>query len=255
MNGIRVLPASTPGLAVLDQRYIQRFVNGILTGETAEIAGQRTLYNPSGPVMGGMPEDTSAALFNPDVGGRFATQVHILRATSSGAASPTSVRQYRARGTVQNPTSALNGDWLASYAAGTFFDDTQALGSVADITWIARENQGSGNRGGEWVIRGAGVGSPTISNLLFIRRNSAGSETQLQSGLGDLSFIPLVSGRLRNPTNTASLIEWTATGIGEYGAAPVAKPTITGSRGGNVALANLLAALALRGSLTDATTP
>jgi hypothetical protein len=42
--------------------------------------------------------------------------------------------------------------------------------------------------------------------------------------------------------------------VGFNGATPVAKPTITGSRGGNAALANLLAALASRGDLTDSTT-
>ncbi len=41
---------------------------------------------------------------------------------------------------------------------------------------------------------------------------------------------------------------------GFSGAAPVAKPTITGSRGGNAALASLLTALAATGLLTDSTT-
>jgi hypothetical protein len=37
-------------------------------------------------------------------------------------------------------------------------------------------------------------------------------------------------------------------------ATPIAKPTITGSRGGNAALANLLTQLASYGLLTDGTT-
>ena len=43
--------------------------------------------------------------------------------------------------------------------------------------------------------------------------------------------------------------------IGFNGSAPVAKPVITGSRGGNAALASLLAALASMGLVTDSTTP
>jgi hypothetical protein len=43
--------------------------------------------------------------------------------------------------------------------------------------------------------------------------------------------------------------------IGLNGAVPVAQPTITGSRGGNAALASLLTALALRGDIVDGTTP
>ncbi|MBA2439199.1 MAG: hypothetical protein H0V50_00810 [Thermoleophilaceae bacterium] len=39
-----------------------------------------------------------------------------------------------------------------------------------------------------------------------------------------------------------------------YGVAPVAKPTVTGSRGGNVALASLLTALSQLGLVVDATT-
>jgi Protein of unknown function (DUF3168)/Head domain of trimeric autotransporter adhesin len=46
----------------------------------------------------------------------------------------------------------------------------------------------------------------------------------------------------------------TAAMIGFFGAAAVARPTITGSRGGNAALASLLTALASLGLVTDSTT-
>ena len=42
--------------------------------------------------------------------------------------------------------------------------------------------------------------------------------------------------------------------VGFYGSAPVAKPTVTGSRGGNAALASLLTALANLGLITDNST-
>ena len=44
------------------------------------------------------------------------------------------------------------------------------------------------------------------------------------------------------------------TGLSFFGSAPVAKQNITGSRGGNVALADLLTKLALTGLITDSTT-
>jgi hypothetical protein len=44
-------------------------------------------------------------------------------------------------------------------------------------------------------------------------------------------------------------------GAGFNGAAPAAKPTVSGSRGGNEALASLLSALAGMGLITDSTTP
>lgn len=45
-----------------------------------------------------------------------------------------------------------------------------------------------------------------------------------------------------------------STTIGFYGATPVAKPTVSGSRGGNAALASLLTALASQGLVTDSST-
>jgi hypothetical protein len=42
--------------------------------------------------------------------------------------------------------------------------------------------------------------------------------------------------------------------VGFYGTAPIAKPTVTGSKGGNAALASLMSALASLGLVTDSTT-
>ena len=44
-----------------------------------------------------------------------------------------------------------------------------------------------------------------------------------------------------------------ATGLGFFGSTPIAKPAITGSRGGNAALADLLTDLASYGLITDST--
>ncbi|NUQ76102.1 MAG: hypothetical protein HUU21_21390 [Polyangiaceae bacterium] len=54
---------------------------------------------------------------------------------------------------------------------------------------------------------------------------------------------------------TTKRIEVNATGIGFFAANPVAKPTVTGSRGGNAALASLLTALATLGLITDSSSP
>lgn len=58
--------------------------------------------------------------------------------------------------------------------------------------------------------------------------------------------------RLEDGANAAK-VEVNTTGVGFYGTAPVAKPTITGSRGGNAALADLLTKLASQGLITDGT--
>ena len=56
----------------------------------------------------------------------------------------------------------------------------------------------------------------------------------------------------RTPTNVA--IEALGNKLAFNGATPVTKPTVTGSRGGNAALASLLTALAQLGLITDSTT-
>lgn len=64
-------------------------------------------------------------------------------------------------------------------------------------------------------------------------------------GVGGLGLSAGGSANLRLGLNTMAF----------YGGAPVAKPTILGSRAGNLALTNLLTALALQGLLTNSTTP
>ena len=54
---------------------------------------------------------------------------------------------------------------------------------------------------------------------------------------------------------TTSQILASDVGVGFYNTAPVGKPTVTGSRGGNAALASLLSALASMGLITDSSIP
>lgn len=51
-----------------------------------------------------------------------------------------------------------------------------------------------------------------------------------------------------------SRAKFDSTGIGFFGSTPIAKPTVVGSRGGNVALNNLLSELANLGLITNSTT-
>jgi hypothetical protein len=52
---------------------------------------------------------------------------------------------------------------------------------------------------------------------------------------------------------TTPVILFTAAGIGFYGTTPIAKPTVTGSRGANAALASLMTALANLGLVVNST--
>lgn len=75
--------------------------------------------------------------------------------------------------------------------------------------------------------------------------NQGGSEVAMQC---------LSSGLARITVGGVTKIGANSTGIGFFNATPVAKPSITGSRGGNAALADLLTDLASLGLITDSTT-
>jgi len=66
------------------------------------------------------------------------------------------------------------------------------------------------------------------------------------------SFVVSFCDDLGNPTRNS--LQVTKTGFGFNGAAAIAKPTVTGSKAGNTALASLLSALAQYGLITDSTT-
>jgi len=66
------------------------------------------------------------------------------------------------------------------------------------------------------------------------------------------SFLVSFCDDLGNPTRNS--LQVTKTGFGFNGAAAIAKPTVTGSKAGNAALASLVTALAQYGLITDSTT-
>jgi hypothetical protein len=90
----------------------------------------------------------------------------------------------------------------------------------------------TGGVGGDVVITSGG--SSTNSSIVITGRGSGG-------------------GKMRDGTS-AIKFQWNTTGVGFNASAPIAKPTISGSRGGNAALADLLTKLATYGLITDGTT-
>jgi hypothetical protein len=67
------------------------------------------------------------------------------------------------------------------------------------------------------------------------------------------TYLPLAGGTLTGPLRGTSAA--LTLGLGVYGTAPPASaPTISGSRGGNAALASLITALAATGLIIDGTT-
>jgi len=83
--------------------------------------------------------------------------------------------------------------------------------------------------------------------------NGNGGDTYIAAARGGGSG---ASGKIRliKADYSTDVITINNTGIGFFNTTPIAKPSITGSRGGNAALASLLTQLANFGLITDATT-
>lgn len=114
-------------------------------------------------------------------------------------------------------------------ASGTLIEFGPSTGSAGSGRLYAGRWL-TGNRGMRLVARTSGNVEKSYLHL-----NAEGDSFQLAS-----------SGGVK--------VEGNATGIGFFAATPVAKPAVTGSRGGNAAVAALLTALASLGLITDSTT-
>lgn len=101
------------------------------------------------------------------------------------------------------------------------------------------------------------VGGTASDSVLLLRGNASQSGNYLTTQTSGGSALTTIgtNGELtvRQGTSTVRL-QTNATGIGFFGVTPVARPAVTGSRGGNAALASLLTQLASLGLITDSTT-
>lgn len=103
------------------------------------------------------------------------------------------------------------------------------------------------------------VGDATYTDFgaRLIRNGGANGNTQLiHRGTGVLTLYMQDAGGAYNLTNSLGtvLVAGNDTGLGVFGAPPAARQTVTGSRGGNAALASLCTALANLGWITNSTT-
>lgn len=118
---------------------------------------------------------------------------------------------------------------------------TKGTGSVVFTTNTTEAFRIGAGGGADSLQANSGTGAGTLS----VRGSSTNADVLLQ-GKG--------SGGVRIQDGAgANKIRVNAVGVGFFNATPVAKPTITGSRGGNAALASLLTALSDMGLITDLT--
>lgn len=156
--------------------------------------------------------------------------------------------------TVPNGTAAAPGLRLTGEATGLYRINATKLGfAVGGIGALGLEKPGSGYGGGFQLLTQADA------DYTYIYSDRTNAEMRIAPGANSLdgANIRLFGNGHATPNrgslrhSTTDKFTWNATGIGFFAAAPVAKPTVTGSRGGNAALASLLTALANFGLLTD----
>ncbi len=105
---------------------------------------------------------------------------------------------------------------------------------------------------------GLNLGLDGGQNTLYSASATSTAQLVLDSDTAALSTNDGTNSALVNLANGTGIgIGGTGTGnkVGFFNASPAAKPVVTGSRGGNAALASLITALATLGLVTDSTTP
>lgn len=131
----------------------------------------------------------------------------------------------------------------------TFSTLPNSLGAVGGIVFSGGDSSGVGNAGGEIQINGGDNPNAT---------EGYGGSVIIQAGLGGGAGVNGEVSLGVQGLGTGVAVTTAALGgaiaVGFFGQAPAAKPTITGSRGGNAALASLLTALATLGLITNNTT-
>jgi hypothetical protein len=243
-----------------DFRYIRRFVTvagvPVLAGDTYAVtnavgATEVALANPNGAVEALLPITALGIGFREaGDGGRFGNRIKVTRIGSTPV-----IAGIRGEGTYQAPTPPLINAVLLQINARPI-TDTGGAGTATvtgSLNFVARENLSATAWGTLVRIALPRLGTVLTDNIVDFRSGGA-AVGEVVGGSATIRYIPATTGQLRNPANTANLVEWNATGLGFFNVAPIARPNITGARGGNAALASLLTNGALLGLWTDGTT-
>jgi hypothetical protein len=130
-----------------------------------------------------------------------------------------------------------------------------AVGSDSTVNAVF-SGKGAGHLVGIGALTGIGNESLRVGtvasqvNHVRISGSATGTGVTVKAGGSDANCPLLLQGNGTGGVQVAT----TGQAVGFYGTAPGAKPTVTGSRGGNAALESLLSALAALGLITDSTT-
>jgi hypothetical protein len=200
-----------------------------------------------------LPVATSSVL-----GGVMPDGTSILNAAGVISATAASVGALPSGGTAANASQLLGATWASPAAIGstapnigafTYLSATQGVGvgTTAGNLGVGMTAASTSARlhvtTNDTTAIGFKITNSTAAKSWHLNAGDDGKFRITQSGVIDaLIFLP-----------TSANAQFVGS-VGFNNTPPVPKPTITGSKGGNVALASLLTALAAMGLLTDSTT-
>jgi hypothetical protein len=145
--------------------------------------------------------------------------------------------------TVAGDVTIINGA-----STNTTFSSTGVTFSMQTVQFVANQTN--------CIIKQADntTNSATAATLTVRAANatgttSTGGDLIVASGTGTTA-----NGNVKINSGSTTRIQANGTGLGFFAATPVAKPTVTGAKGGNAALASLLTQLVSLGLITDSST-
>lgn len=252
------LLAFAPGISLpfADGRYIRRYVGDVLTADTRTVNQQGGgsapgLWLPAGPVVANIPLNASANVFAGSNGAYFGIQARVIRAGSNP-----SFLTVRVNGTFQAPSSILNNQTLGGYEMRGYESTAANVLQGAQIVANSSEDWTASGRGTRMFFQTVPIGDTNLRNVFDIFSESAGAASVFRSMAPTLRFLPASGGavNLRDDADSVTLLSFGNGGLSFFGAARSGQLTVTGSRGGNAALASLLTQLATYGIIVNNST-
>jgi len=253
----RAIGAGTPAAGTFTNlTYSEQLTSTVATGTAPMVVSSTTkVANLNADLLDGTDWRSPGPIGGTTPGSGAFTTVSATGQITSTQATGTAPLMIASTTKVANLNVDLldGGDWASPGAIGT---TTPANATFVGLTATGTVNLGSTAAASAVVINGNNSG---VGGGVFVTIRNGGSDVLVMGNKsaiagGAYSNTPYIRGGAGGVAIEFEAGFKTNGNVGFYGTTPVAKPTVTGSRGGNAALASLLTSLAAFGLLTDSST-